>query len=148
MIHGVSNLEQILTNSASGMSAQSVRMNTIASNLANSDSVGSSSESTYHVKYPIFSEVVNKVNGLANGEQPIGGVRVTDIKQTEKELEKRYEPDNPLANEQGFVYLTDVNPVEEMTNMISASKDYQANVEMMNTAKNMILQSLDAIRGT
>ncbi len=64
------NLEQILTNSASGLSAESIRMNTIASNLANAGSVGSTEESTYHSNYPIFSEVTNKISGLSDSDQP------------------------------------------------------------------------------
>lgn len=138
-------LEKILTNAASGMSAQSIRMNTIASNLANTDNVSGSDETTYHAKYPIFSEVVQQVPGLSASDQPTGGVRVTDIAHSKQPLEKRYEPDHPSANSEGYIYMTDVNPIEQMTNMISASKEYQANVEVMNTTKNLILQTLSVI---
>lgn len=138
-------LDQVLTNAASGMSAQSVRLNTIASNLANANSVGSSEDTTYHAKYPIFTEVTDQsMNADADGA-PVGGVEVTDIKNSGKPLQKKYDPENPMANKDGFVFLTDVNPIEEMTNMISASKEYQANVEVMNTAKNMIMQSLGVL---
>ncbi|MDR3476561.1 MAG: flagellar basal body rod protein FlgC [Gammaproteobacteria bacterium] len=138
-------LEKILTNAASGMSAQSIRMNTIASNLANTDNVAGSEEATYHAKYPIFSEVTQQVQGLVPDDQPTGGVRVTDIANSKKPLERRYQPDHPSANSEGYIYLTDVNPIEEMTNMISASKEYQANVEVMNTTKNLILQTLSVM---
>ena len=141
----MSSLEKIMTSASSGMSAQSIRLNTIASNLANSDSVGGTEESTYHTKFPIFSEVTQRIPGMSDDEQPVGGVKVTDIQQSQKPLEKRYQPEHPLADKNGFVYLTDVNPIEQMTNMISASKEYQANVEVMSTAKNLILQSMNVL---
>jgi flagellar basal-body rod protein FlgC len=141
----INSLEQILTNAASGLSAQTIRMNTIASNLANAGSIGGSEESTYHTKYPVFSEVTQSIGGLGSDDQPTGGVRVTGIEQSKKPLEKRYEPSHPLADKNGFVYATDVNPIAEMTNMIAASKEYQANVEIMNTTKNMIMQTLGVI---
>lgn len=134
--------EQILTNAASGLSAQNLRMNTIASNLANAGNVGGSESATYRTKYPIFSEVTKAINGLDAEDQPIGGVQVTGVQHTKKPLEKKYEPDHPLANADGYVYQTDVNPIAEMTNMISASKDYQANIEIMNTTKNMLAQTI------
>lgn len=138
-------LEQILTNAASGLSAQSIRMNTIASNLANAGSVGSTEEGTYHSKYPIFSEVTGQINGMPEGDQPVGGVKVKRVDHSQKPLDKRYEPSHPSADKDGFIYMTDVNPISEMTNMISASKEYQANVEVMNTTKNMIMQTLGVI---
>lgn len=138
-------LDKILTNAASGMSAESIRLNTIASNLANANSMGSSDEATYHAKHAIFSEVTSPINGLSASEQPIGGVRVTDVKNSEKPLQKRYQPDNPMANSDGFVYVTDVNPLEEMTNMIEASRSYQADVDIMNTTKGLILQTINVL---
>lgn len=139
-------LEQIMTNAASGMSAQSIRMNTIASNMANTDTVGTTEADTYHSKYPVFAEVKRRVQGADINNQPVGGVQVTSIKHTEKPLQTKYDPQNPMANDQGMVYLTDVNPIEQMTNMIAASKDYQANVEMVTTTKSLILHTLDVMR--
>ena len=139
-------LDRIFANAASGMSAQSIRMNTIASNLANSGSVGGSEDTTYHAKYPIFSEVTQKIAGLSDNDQPVGGVRVTDITHSKKPLERRYDPSNPSANSDGYVYVTDVNPIEEMTNMIAASKEYEANVQVMNTTKDLLVQSLNVIK--
>lgn len=139
------NLDQVLTNAASGLSAQTIRMNTIASNLANAGTVGTSENTTYRTKYPIFSEITHKINGLSESDQPVGGVRVTGVQHSKKPLEKRLEPENPLANEDGYIFATDVNPIAEMTNMIAASKEYQANVEVMNTAKNLITQTLSII---
>lgn len=138
-------LERIMTNAASGLSAQSIRINTIASNLANAGTVGGSEKETYHKKFPIFSEVTQDLPGINKSDQPIGGVKVTDVLQSQTALEKRYEPHHPSADQNGFVYATDVNPIEEMTNMISASKEYQANVEVMNTAKNLMIQTLNVL---
>jgi len=139
-------LERVLTNASSGMSAQSIRMNTIASNLANSGSVGSSPDTTYRAKYPIFTEVTQSVPGLSDSDQPVGGVRVTKISNSQSPLEKRYDPNNPSADANGFVYLTDVNPIEEMTNMIAASKEYEANIQVMNTTKDLLVQSLETLK--
>lgn len=141
----INNLEQILTNAASGLSAQTIRMNTIASNLANAGSVGNSEDTTYHSKYPVFSEVTSNVVGIGQDDQPVGGVRVTGVKESTKPLDKRYDPSHPMADKDGNVYLTDVNPIAQMTDMISASKEYQANVEIMNTTKSLIMQTLNVI---
>ena len=105
-------LDKILTTAASGMSAESIRLNTIASNLANASNVSGSEENTYHAKHVIFSEVTDPIPGLSASDQPVGGVRVTDIQPSTKPLQKKYEPDNPIANEEGFVYSSDVNPIE------------------------------------
>lgn len=139
-------LEKILTNASSGLSAQSIRMNTISSNLANAGSEGPTQKATYHTKYPIFSEVTQKIMGLSPQDQPIGGVQVTAIKNSTKPLDSRYDPNNPQANKEGYVYVTDVNRIEQMTNMISASKDYEANVQVMNTTKELLSQSINAIK--
>ncbi len=142
---GTASLDQVLTTAASGMSAQTTRINTIASNLANAGTVGSSEEGTYHTKYPIFSEVKQAIPGLSPDDQPIGGVQVTGIQESQKPLQRNYDPGNPSANEEGFIYMSNVNPIEEMTNMISASREYQANVDVMNTTKNLIMQSINVI---
>lgn len=142
----IESLDKILNNAATGLSAQSIRMSTISSNLANSGSVGSSEESTYHKKYPVFSEIVNQVQGVAGADQPSGGVVVSAIKSSEQPLQKKYEPENPMANADGFVYLTDVNPIEEMTNMMAASREYEANIELMNTTKNLMAQSIGVLK--
>lgn len=138
-------LDKILTTASSGMSAESMQLNIIASNLANANSVGSSEKETYRAKSAVFSEVRNPVPGLSESDQPIGGVRVTDVKTSQKPLEKRYDPTNPLASSDGYVYVSDVNTVAEMTNMIEASRSYQADVDMMNSAKGLIMQTINVM---
>lgn len=138
-------LDGILNVMASGLSAQSIRMNATASNLANAGSMGESEEATYRSKHPVFQEVTRDIAGLAGGDQQIGGVRVVDIMKSQKPLQWHYDPDNPLADEDGHVYMTDVDPIAEMTDMIEASKSYAADVEVMNTTKSMLLKTIHAI---
>ena len=122
----------------SAMSAESVRLNTTASNLANAQSVGSSEETTYHARHPVFSAVMKS---LGDGGQSVG-VEVKEIVQSNTPLEKRYQPGHPMANEEGNVFLPNVNVIEEMANMISASRSYQTNVEVLNTSKQMLMRTL------
>lgn len=138
-------LNGVLNMMGSAMSAESININLIASNLANAGSVGPNEKSVYRSKHPVFKTVTDAINGLNNADQPLGGVRVTDIQESKKPLEWRYEPDNPMANEEGKIFLADVNPIEEMSNMIAASKQYQAAVEVMKTTKSLLLKTIRAI---
>jgi flagellar basal-body rod protein FlgC len=122
----------------SGMSAQSVRLNTTASNLANADSVSSDPNQVYKARHPLFEAIRA---GLGTNA-PSAGVQVRGIYESSAPPVARYEPGNPLADENGYVYAPNVNIVEEMVNMISASRSYQNNVEVMNTAKEMMLATL------
>jgi flagellar basal-body rod protein FlgC len=122
----------------SGMSAQSVRLNTVASNLANADSVSGDPNSVYKAKHPIFEAVRA---GLGKNAVT-SGVAVRSIVENQAPPTARYEPGNPLANAEGYVYAPNVNVVEEMVDMISASRAYQNNVEVMNTAKELMLATL------
>jgi flagellar basal-body rod protein FlgC len=125
----------------SGMSAQSVRLNTVASNLANAESVSGDPNTAYRARHPVFEAVRASV---AAGQQndPGAAVRVSGIVESEKAPEARYEPGNPLANAEGYIYAPNVNVVEEMVDMISASRAYQNNVEVMNTSKELLLATL------
>ncbi len=131
----------------SGISAQSVRLNTVASNLANADSVSGDPSTVYKARHPVFESVKAAVAaqafGAANGTDASGAaVRVRGIVESTAEPTERYEPGNPLANEDGNVYAPNVNSIEEMTDMISASRAYQNNVEVMNTSKELMLATL------
>jgi flagellar basal-body rod protein FlgC len=125
----------------SAMNAQSVRLNVTASNLANAQSVGNAEASTYHARHPVFSAVMQSIRPGA-GLSPSMGVRVDGIVQSQAPLEQRYEPEHPLANQEGFVFLPNVNLVDEMANMISASRSYQSNVEVINTSKQLMMATL------
>lgn len=120
----------------SAMAAQSVRLSTVASNLANADAVGSDPNSVFKAHLPMFKSAPE----VAGAQTP--GVRVTGVVESQAPAEKRYEPGNPLADGEGFVYAPNVNVVEQMVDMISASRSYQNNVEVMNTAKELALKTL------
>lgn len=121
----------------SGMSAQSVRLNTVASNLANADSVSSTPQGVYRARHPVFQALVGSSNDPASA-----GVSVTGIAESKAAPETHYDPGNPLADAQGYVYAPSVNVVEEMTDMISASRSYQNNVEVLNTTRDLMLATL------
>jgi flagellar basal-body rod protein FlgC len=120
----------------SGMSAQSVRLNTVASNLANADSVSGDPNSVYRAKHPVFQAI------MGSGDLSTAQVTVAGIAQSQAAPETRYDPGNPLADAQGNVYAPNVNVVEEMADMISASRSYQNNVEVLNTSRDMMLATL------
>ena len=122
----------------SAMNAQSVRMNVTASNLANAGSVSGDPDKVYRARQPVFSAFSES---LAN-QTGVAGVRLDGVVESAAPLQKIYQPDNPEADADGNVYATNVNTVEEMVNMISASRSYKNNVEMINTTKDLLLQTL------
>ena len=128
----------------SGLSAQSVRLNTVASNLANADSVSGDPNTVYRARHPVFQAVKAQVGaGTSAIDQASGSsVKVKGIVQSNALPTERYDPGNPLANENGNVYAPNVNVIEEMTDMISASRAYQDNVEVLNTSKDLMLATL------
>ena len=121
------------------MSAQSVRLNVVASNLANSDNISGTEEGAYHAKEPVFQALYAGARGDGTN---IDGVKVVSIQKSTAPIKSRYMPGNPLADKNGYVYGSNVNTIEEMVNMISASRSYQSNVEVMNTSKQMLLRTL------
>ncbi|GLQ32212.1 flagellar basal body rod protein FlgC [Litoribrevibacter albus] len=130
-----------------GMMAQSLRLNTTASNIANAEAVSSSIDETYRARHVVFSQLHKQEMGYAsdnvNVNEDIGnGVSVLGVVESDAPLEARYNPDHPMADDKGYVYYPNVNVVEEMANMISASRSYQTNVDIMNTAKTMMQQVL------
>jgi flagellar basal-body rod protein FlgC len=125
----------------SGMAAQSVRLNTVASNLANAESVSSDPNTTYKARHPVFEAVRAGVAANQLGQSG-AAVRIAGIVEKTAPAEARYEPGNPLANTDGYVFAPNVNSVEEMVDMISASRAYQNNVEVMNTSRDLLLATL------
>jgi flagellar basal-body rod protein FlgC len=127
----------------SGMAAQSVRLNTTASNLANAESVSGDPNTVYKPRHPIFEAVrAQLAAGAGQNADDNAAVKVSGIYESQAPANKRYEPGNPLADTNGYVYSPSVNAVEEMVNMISASRSYQNNVEVMNTSKDLLLATL------
>lgn len=126
--------------SGTGMSAQSVRLNTTASNIANADSVSSSVDQTYRARHPVFAAEMQKA--AAGHEQAGTGVQILGIVESDKPLNVEYSPNHPMADKDGYIYKPNVNVIEEMTNMISASRSYQTNVQIAESAKNMVNRTL------
>lgn len=131
-------LFNVLDIAGSGMSAQALRLNTTASNLANAESVSSSDGTAYRARQPVFSAMMK-----ALGESPEGvGVQVNGIVESQAPVRKQYEPGHPMANEEGYIFLPNVSMVEEMANMISASRSYQSNSEVAKTSKQLLMRTL------
>ncbi|MBI5889476.1 MAG: flagellar basal body rod protein FlgC [Nitrosomonadales bacterium] len=128
-------LFNIFNIAGSAMTAQSQRLNVVASNLANVDSTTGPDGKPYHAKQVVFS--TTPVPGQV-GE----GVKVSAVVEDTAPMKVVYDPKHPMANEQGYVTLPNVNPVDEMVNMISASRSYQNNVDVMNTSKTLLLKTL------
>lgn len=141
-------LNDVFNISGSGMSAQSLRLNTTASNIANAETVSSSTGETYRARHPVFATMfAEQQQGMgqslfASREQAGQGVEVLGVVQSDAELQSRYEPDHPMADEEGYVFFPNVNIVEEMANMMAASRAYQTNVEIMNATKTMLQRVL------
>ncbi len=123
----------------SALSAQSQRMNVAASNMANADSGVGPDGQPYRARQVVFQ--VNPAAGQALGQE-IGGVRVAGVVQDQSPLKQVYDPKHPLADAQGYVSMPNVDPVAETVNMIAASRSYQANVEVLNTAKALMQKTL------
>jgi len=123
----------------SAMSAQSVRLNTTASNLANANSVSSSANETYKARYPVFQAQLDQASAAQNEAV---GVNVAGIVESDAPLVNEFNPNHPLADENGYVYRPNVNVMEEMANMISASRSYQTNVQIADSAKKMLNKTL------
>ena len=136
-------LFNIFAVAGSAMTAQNQRLNVVASNLANADSAASSNGQPYKAKQVMFastSPVADiHANGITSGTQ---GVRVSAVVENQSPMRLVHEPTHPMANPEGFVTMPNVNVVEEMVDMISASRSYQNNVDMMNTAKTLLLKTL------
>ena len=127
-------LFNIFNGSGSAMSAQAQRLNTVASNLANADSATSATGEAYRAKQVVFEAVP-----MANGAT---AVKVQKVIEDPSPMKLVYDPKNPLADEKGYVTMPNVNTVDEMVNMLSASRSYQTNVETMNAAKSLLLKTL------
>lgn len=123
--------------SGSAISAQSMRLNTTASNMANAETVASSEEEAYRARETVFQSY------LYDSSRPAeAGVNMLAIVESDAAVRTLYDPANPLANEQGYVFTSNVDTVEEMANMLSSSRSYQNNVEVLNTSKELMIRTL------
>jgi flagellar basal-body rod protein FlgC len=135
---------KIFDTAGSGMSAESLRLNTVASNLANADSVSNNPNTAYKAKELLFAPVLQQQSGAVEGDANTNvGVRMAGVTESQQPVESHYEPGNPMADANGFVYGSNVNPIDELVNMISASRSYQNNVEVMNTTKQLMIKTIN-----
>ena len=137
----------------SGMSAQMLRLNTIASNLANADTISSNENDVYQARHPIFESVMQDQGNFGQGSLNTGNmddvvtVRVREIMQEQTAAIPQYRPNHPLANDEGFVFSPAIDSVAEMADMISASRSYQNNIEVLSTVKELTLRTLQMGQG-
>lgn len=130
-------LSNVFAIAGSAMTAQSMRLNLVSSNIANADSATSSTGQPYRGRHAVFTAIP------VSATQPlVAGVRVTAVVEDQSPPILKYDPSSPLADAKGYVNMPNVNPVEEMADMISASRSYQTNVEVMNTAKTLLQKTL------
>ena len=123
----------------SGMSAQMLRLNTVASNLANAETISTNANDVYQARHPVFESVLQEAG---NNSDEIATVKVRQIMQEETAAIPHYRPNHPLANQDGYVYSPNIDAVAEMADMISASRSYQNNVEVLSTTKELLLRTL------
>ena len=135
-------LKNIFEIAGTALTAQTIRMNTTASNLANAGSISSTEEEAYRTKRPVFRALVEQ-SDLNPGLNVLGGVKVKEVVDTTDPVRKVHDPSNPEANEEGFVYLSNVNEVTEMVEMVAASRSFQNNVEVVTTARQLMMRTLD-----
>ncbi len=129
----------ILEIAGHALAAQSTRLNTVASNLANADTVAGRPEDVYRAKQPVFRTLLTESGDTT--------VQVTEIRESTEEPELRYQPGHPDADENGYVYAPSVDVVEAMADMLSASRSYQSSLELMNTSKDLLMRTLETGRG-
>ena len=120
------------------LNAQSRTLDMIAQNMANSQVVTGTEQSAYRAKKPVFAPLLEA--GM-NGDET-SGVQIVKMAESQAQVERQRMPEHPLADSNGYIYLANVNMVEEMTNMVQASRSYQANVEVMNTSKDLLMRTL------
>jgi flagellar basal-body rod protein FlgC len=126
--------------SGSAMNAQTIRLNTTASNLANAESVNGDATKVYRARHPVFQAMMNAGSGIDDDQDASSGVRVMGVVESTAPPLQTYQPDNPLADKDGYVYTSNVNSIEEMANMISANRSFATQVEAINTARDLILK--------
>jgi flagellar basal-body rod protein FlgC len=124
----------------SGLNAETIRLNTTASNLANAESVNGDLTKVYRARHPVFQAMMDTADTSFENQDASSGVRVLGIVESAAPPVKTYQPDHPLADKDGFVYSSNVNSIEEMTNMISANRSFATDIEAINTARDLLLK--------
>ena len=135
-------IKNIFGIAGTALNAQTIRMNTTASNLANAGSVSPTEEDAYRTKRPVCRALVEQED-LNAGFNNLGGVKVKEVIDLQTPVREVYDPGNPEANEDGYLYLSNVNEVTEMVEMVAASRSFQNNVEVVTTARQLMMRTLD-----
>lgn len=128
----------------SALNAQTARMNATASNLANAGAVASEEKDAFRAKRTVFKTIMAELG--SNSSVNTGGVKVSGISDDPKPISRMSDPGNPSANKDGYVYLSNVNEMTEMVEMMAAARSYQNNVEVVNTARQLMMRTLDIIK--
>lgn len=134
-------LNAIFDIAGSAMMAETARLTTSAGNLSNANVETGNPDEVYKPKYPVFQSIQATANQWM-GNQVNGGVQVKGIFESQAEPVQRFDPNNPIADQKGFVYTSNINYVEEMANIISASRSYQMDIELLNTTKQLLQHTL------
>lgn len=134
-------IERLFDIAGSALSAGSVRLNTVSSNLANAETVSGTPEGAYRARAPVFASVL--AGQLGAGSQESAGVRVLGIVESAAAPRMEYRPDHPEADQDGYIYHSNVNVMEQLADLISASRSYQTNVDVMSTARQLLLKTLE-----
>lgn len=124
------------------LNAQSLHIDTIAKNMANAQVLAGSEADAYRARRPIFSAILESNINFSSSKSTLGGVKVDGMSYSDTPIEKQMMRENPFADENGYVYLSNVNLVEEMAHMMEASRNYQSNIEVMNTSKQLMQRTI------
>ncbi len=138
-------IDNIFGIGGTALNAQLIRMNTTASNLANAGTTAATEDLAYRGKRTVFKALMDE-SMTHPGAEYIGGVKVDKIVDDKKPIPKVYDPNNPLADKEGFVYQANVNEVNEMVDLMAASRSYQNNVEVVNTARELMMRTIELIK--
>ena len=135
-------IDNIFGIAGSALNAQMVRMNSSASNLSNAGTVAGSEDEAFKAKRPVFQALLSEQQ-TNQGSQYVGGVKVAAVIEDDSPGSQIYDPSNPQADENGLIYLSNVNEVSEMVDMMASARSYQNNVEVINTARELMMRTLD-----
>lgn len=135
-------LSSVFEITGTALNAQSIHIDTIAKNMANAQVLAGSEQSAYRARRPIFSSILESSMSFGFNKSNEGGVKVDGMSYSDTPIEKQMMRENPFADDEGYVYLSNVNLVEEMAHMMEASRNYQSNIEVMNTSKQLMQRTI------
>lgn len=135
-------LSSVFEITGTALNAQSIHIDTIAKNMANAQVLAGSEQGAYRARRPIFSSILESSMSFGFNKSNEGGVKVDGMSYSDTPIEKQMMRENPFADDEGYVYLSNVNLVEEMAHMMEASRNYQSNIEVMNTSKQLMQRTI------